>query len=154
MPLTLIKFIRAAKLATYAAQGDSATVASLLPSTKQLEYENDEYLYRDVYAGMEFFVGQELVYEAGAAVWSMSYSGGVIVSATEAAMSEVYRFLRTALLQTTAELPLRGPRSLRAGQFHYSCAVAGQFTRFQGTELISIADSPVYELHFSGGTLR
>ena len=153
MPSTLAAFIKAAKQSTYAALGDSASVAPLLPSTKQLEFASGEYLYRDIYAGMNLFVGQELVYRSGVAVWSMSYSGGVTVSASDAATSEIYRFLRTALLQVPEQLPLRGPASLSSGQLQYSCAVAGELARFHGTEIICIAGSTVYELHFSGGAL-
>lgn len=154
MSLALAAFVRAAKLATYAASGDSASVAPLLPNTKQLEYSNGEFVYRDIYAGMEFFVGQELVYQSGKAVWSMGYSGGVTVSATEAATTEIYRFLRNALVQVPEQLPLRGPASHSSGPLQYTCEVSGELDWFHGTEVISIAGSAVYELHFSGGTLR
>jgi hypothetical protein len=154
MSHALAAFIRVAKQATYAAAGDSASVAPLLPNTKQLEYSSGEYVYRDIYSGMEFFVGQELVYESGKAAWSMSYSGGVTVLASEAATAEIYRFLRSALLQVPEQLPLRGPDSLTTGQLQYSCTVTGDLIRFYGTEVISIARSPVYELHFSGGTVK
>lgn len=40
-----IAFLRAAKLSTYAAQGDDATVFPLLPGSKQLEYSRDPLLY-------------------------------------------------------------------------------------------------------------
>jgi|CXWL01.1.fsa_nt_gi hypothetical protein len=154
MSLALAAFIKVAKQATYAASGDSASVVPLLPNTKQLEYSSGEFVYRDIYAGMEFFVGQELVHKSGKAAWSMSYSGGVTVPASEAATAEIYGFLRAALLLAPAQLPLRGPASLTSGQLQYSCAVTGELARFHGTELISIAGSPVYELHFSGGTLK
>ncbi len=154
MSPSLSAFIKVAKQATYAASGDSASVVPLLPNTKQLEYSSGEYAYRDIYAGMDFFVGQEMVCKSGTAVWSMSYSGGVTVSASAAATAEIYRFLRTALLQAPEQLPLRGPASLTSGQLQYSCAVTGELARFHGAELISIAGSPVYELHFSGGTLK
>lgn len=154
MSLALAAFIKVAKQTTYAASGDSASVVPLLSGTKQLEHSSGEYVYRDIYAGMEFFVGQELVYQSGQAVWSMGYSGGVTVSCSGAATAEIYRFLRAALLQAPEHLPLRGPASLSAGQLEYSCAVTGELARFHGTELISIAGSPVYELHFSGGTLK
>ncbi|WP_431191969.1 DUF5680 domain-containing protein [Rubrivivax gelatinosus] len=107
-----------------------------------------------MYAGMKLFVGQELVYRLGTAVWSMGYSGGVTVSASDSATAEIYRFLRTALLQAPEQLPLRGPESLISGQLEYSCAVSGELGRFHGTEIICIAGSPVYELHFSGGALH
>jgi hypothetical protein len=150
---SLAEFIKAAKLATYAASADSASVVPLLRNTKQLEYSSGEYVYRDIYAGTGFFAGQELVYEAGEAVWSMTYSGGLTVSASEAATAAIYRFLRTALLQAPAKLPLRGPSSLTSGQLQYSCIVTGELARFHGTEQIRIAGSPVYELQFSGGEL-
>jgi hypothetical protein len=154
MSRALAAFIKVAKQATYAASGDSASVVPLLPNTRQLEFSSGEFVYRDIYAGMEYFVGQELVYKSGEAVWSMSYSGGVTVSASEAATTEIYRFLRAALLQAPELLPLRGPASLSAGQLQYSCVVTGELVRFHGTELISIAGSPVYELNFSGGMLK
>jgi hypothetical protein len=154
MPQTLSAFIKAAKQATYAASGDSATVAPLLPNTKQFEYRSADYVYRDIYAGMGFFVGQELVYQSGQAVWSMSYSGGVLVDATEAAVSEIYRFLRLALLQVPEQLPLRGPANLDSGPLNYTCAVTGELARFHGTETISLGGSAVYQLHFSGGALK
>ena len=57
-------FLRHAKLATYAAQGDDASVAPLLGGSKQLEYRDGDWLYRDIYFGMLRFVGQEVVCEA------------------------------------------------------------------------------------------
>jgi hypothetical protein len=48
-----------AKRTTYAGRGDEATVMPLLPGSKQLEYRDGDYLYRDIYFGMAYFVGQE-----------------------------------------------------------------------------------------------
>lgn len=153
MPSTLAEFIQAAKQSTYAALGDAASAPPLLPGTQQLEFSSGEYLYRDIYAGMNFFVGKELVYKSGIAMWGMSYSGGVTGSTADAAVSEIYRFLRTALLQAPAHLPLRGPATLCDGPLEYACDVTGDLTRFRGTERICISGHPAYELHFSGGTL-
>jgi Domain of unknown function (DUF5680) len=154
MSPSLAQFLSKAKLATYAAQGDFASVEPLLPSTKQLEFDADGYSYRDVYAGMIFFVGQEIVYRSKKAVWSMSYSGGLTVNASEAAVAEIYKFLRVALREVPPDLPLRGPSSVQSGQLGYSCEVQGDLERFSGIEQVTIASSPVYELRFSGGVLR
>lgn len=56
-----LSFLLDAKRATYAAQGDEATVAPLLPGSKQLEYRAGDYVYRDVYFGVAYSVGQEVV---------------------------------------------------------------------------------------------
>jgi hypothetical protein len=37
-------------------------VTPLVPGSKQLEYRDGEYLYRDIYVGMAYFVGQEVVF--------------------------------------------------------------------------------------------
>jgi hypothetical protein len=47
------------KRRTYAAQGDEATVPPVLLGAKQLEWREGDWLYRDLYVGMAYFVGQE-----------------------------------------------------------------------------------------------
>lgn len=154
MPTSLAQFLLIAKRHTYAAQGDDASVTPLLPSTKQLEFSADGYLYRDIYAGMNHFVGQEIVYHDDQAIWSMSYSGGMLDDATASTTSEVYRFLRAALREAPQALPLRGPGSMQCDQLTYTCDIAGTLGRFAGVEHIVLADTPAYELHFSGGLLK
>src|SRR5260370_42215763 len=73
-----VDFLLEAKRTTYAGQGDEATVTPLVPGSKQLEYRDGDYLYRDIYFGMANFVGQEVVFHREQAVWSMSYAGGVM----------------------------------------------------------------------------
>jgi hypothetical protein len=57
-----VDFLLEAKRTTYAGQGDEATVTPLVPGSKQLEYRDRDYLYRDIYFGMAYFVGQEVVF--------------------------------------------------------------------------------------------
>jgi hypothetical protein len=73
-------FLVNAKRQTYAAQGDDATVTPLVPGSRQLEYQEGALLYRDIYFGGAYFVGQETVYEGPTPVWAMGYGGGVIPS--------------------------------------------------------------------------
>src|SRR5215469_175472 len=72
-----VAFLLRAKRATYAGQDDEATLTPLVPRSRQLEYRDGDYLYRDIYFGMAYFVGQEVVSWRGEPVWSMSYAGGV-----------------------------------------------------------------------------
>ena len=149
-----VEFLVAAKRATYAAQGDDATVAPLLPDSKQLEFREGAYLYRDIYVGMFRFVGQEVVYRADRALWSMSYAGGLAPGVERADARRVYAFVRSALLTATSGLPVRGPAELREGALTYRCVTHGTLERFHGDETIDEAGRILFELRFAGGELR
>jgi hypothetical protein len=148
-------FLVNAKRQTYAAQGDDATVAPLVPGSRQLEYEEGVLLYRDIYFGGAYFVGQETVYEGPTPVWAMGYAGGVI-SSTPASrdVDHVYEFLRAALRRVTPERPYRGPNQWREGAYVYTDEGQGDVERFWGVETITYAEQVVYQLRYSGGLLR
>ena len=147
----LKRFLSAAKQATYAAQGDAASVPPLLPDSRQLEYSDAGFLYRDIYVGMFRFVGQEIVYFSGRPVWSMSYAGGLLPDVEPSSASRIYDFLRKALRALPPELPLRGPALFEEANLRYSCHYTGSVERFHGSEVIADADIRLYELDFAGG---
>lgn len=151
----LIGFLLQAKRQTYAGKDDTASVAPALPGTRQLEYRLGPYLYRDIFAGAQFFVGQEIVYHEDKPVWSMSYAGGVDAYLDDQAqVDEIYAFLRLALRQGTPGLPFRGPAKFRQRSFLYTNKAQGDLDAFTGRELISLANAKVYELYYMGGLLR
>jgi len=78
----LIAFLIAAKRRTYAAGGggSEAVVTPLLPGSHQLEYREGSLLYRDIYFGEAYFVGQETVYAGSSPLWAMCYAGGFTTS--------------------------------------------------------------------------
>jgi hypothetical protein len=154
MSTDLQAFLVLAKAATYAAQGDNASVDPAFPATKQLEYSAGRFFYRDVYAGMSRFAGQEMVYEDGIVVWSMAYSGGLTTEAGGEGLAELYAFLRRALLAPASELPVRGPKLLSDGELRYDCVHEGALELFHGTEHITRSGVVLYELRFSGGAVR
>ncbi len=145
--------LRQAKLATYAAQGDDASVAPLRGGSKQLEYRDGDWLDRDIYFGTIRFVGQEVVYHADKSIWSMAYSGGVVQGLVTSEVRALYAFLRSALLQAPADMPLRGPPTLVDGAHTYNCSVRGTLTNFTGHESITAGGREVYALQLSGGRL-
>ena len=149
----LKRFLVAAKRSTYAAQGDAASLGPLLPDSKQLEYSEKNLFYRDIYFGMFRFSGQEVVYQAGKAVWSMTYSGGLNPDVSRDAAIATYAFLREALLALPADLPLRGPSALEKGNLRYLYQCSGPLESFQGQESISESGNPLYRLDFAGGLL-
>lgn len=148
-----VDFLHAAKAATYAAQGDDASVAPALPDSKQLEFRDGSFLYRDIYVGMFRFAGQEIVYFDDRAIWSMSYAGGLVQGVTPSASKPIYAFLRRALLNPASQLPVRGPISLETEGMRYACEWQGSLQQFHGNEMILQGSQSVYELRFSGGML-
>lgn len=145
-------FLRRAKLATYAGQGDDASVAPLLPDSRQLEYTEGDWLYRDIYVGLTRFSGQEVVYFQGTAVWSMVYSGGVSEQVED--WRGVYAVLREALNVSPDQLPLRGPSRYMRDSWSYRCTLQGSLQDFHGDELLTQDGQPVYSLRLFGGAVR
>lgn len=151
----LIHFLLHAKRRIYAGQRDEASVAPLLPGSKQLEYREAPFFYRDIYFGMAFFAGQETVYFRERPVWTMSYAGGITSEITNHdEIQRVYSFLRQALQLVAYERPFRGPQTYRAGAYRYLDATQGDIVRFRGEEMILSGEKRVYELRYSGGMLR
>jgi hypothetical protein len=148
-----LAFLRRAKLATYAAQGDDASVEPRLPDSKQLEFADGSYLYRDIYVGLLRFVGQEIVYRDARAFWSMAYAGRLNSEVTGSEAVSIYRALREALSATPVDFPVRGPRELEAHGLRYSCTSVGSIATFHGEERISRGSEVLFELRFAGGTL-
>jgi hypothetical protein len=154
-PEEFLRFLLEAKRRTYAAQGDEATVPPVLPGAKQLEWQEGDWLYRDLYFGMAYFVGQETVWFQDRPVWSMSYAGGVTAFVTSKEhIFQIYRFLRSAMRQVSADHPFRGPSSWQEGELVYANQHQGGVKAFWGNETIAFQGALVYELHYSGGFLR
>jgi Domain of unknown function (DUF5680) len=151
----LLNFVLQAKRRTYASQGDEASLPPLLAGTKQLEYRDGLFFYRDIYVGTAYFVGQEIVSHQNHPVWSMSYAGGVVPTVTEQAeIRVIYACLRLALRQSTVDQPYRGPVVVRQGPYAYTNQSQGSMAAFWGHELLTDDTQPVYELRCSGGVLR
>jgi hypothetical protein len=154
-PTAFMSFLVNAKRQTYAAQGDNATTIPLVPGSRQLEYHEGVLLYRDIYFGGGYFVGQETVYEGPTPVWAMGYAGGVMPSSVASRdLGQVYAFLRAALRRVTPERPYRGPRQWGEGAYIYTDESQGDVERFWGVETITYAEQMIYQLRYSGGLLR
>ena len=150
----LAGFLLRAKRATYAAQGDDATVTPLLPGSRQLEYREGDLFYRDIYVGLAAFAGLETVYRASVVQWSMAYAGGVLVGASDTQTRQVYAFLRDALKRGTAEAPFRGPARHETFGYEYVNEWRGGIAEFSGAELIRRDGAVVYQLTYAGGRVR
>jgi len=149
----LAAFLVNAKRQTYAAGRADADVEPLLSGSRQLEYREGDLLYRDIYFGSAYFVGQETVYEGPTAVWAMGYAGGLMPESPLSA-SDLYEFLRAALQRVEEDRPYRGPNQWSQGLLAYVDDSQGDIRCFRGTETITYGGQAVYRLHYSGGLLR
>ena len=149
------QFLVAAKIATYAAEDEATRVKPVLKGSHQLEFRQGALLYRDIYYGGNYFVGQETVYFNQNPIWAMSYAGGINEGVTIAEeISGIYSFLQAALRAVPMEAPYRGPESFKEGAFTYSNRILGKVGRFSGVEMIYYQENPIYQLHYSGGAIK
>ncbi len=154
-PDGLAAFLVEAKRHTYAAQGDDASVPPLLPNSKQLEYRHGDWLYRDIYFGFMYFIGQETVYQLDTPSWSMGYAGEVIdPHASREEAGHIYGFLQAALQQVQLDRPYRGPTVFQEDSFTYTDKSQGDLNSFWGSEEITRAGVMVYRLRYHGGMVR
>lgn len=151
MHTDFLRFLSAAKLGTYAAGNGAGVMPPLFPGWHQLAYCQGNWRYQDLYAGGEYFAGQESVFYSDQPFWSMVYAGGLTSAQPDAAL--IYGFLQSALRAMPEDLPLRGPQVFQVEYFTYHCQVSGDLLRFSGEEWISFKGAPVYRLDFSGGKL-
>ncbi|WP_246768783.1 DUF5680 domain-containing protein, partial [Salmonella enterica] len=145
----LLSFLLKAKQCTYASSGGITNKVSPFNGAKILEYEEGELFYRDLYFGSLQFSGQEVIYQKGNSVWSMSYSG----KCSEGISPEIiYDFLRQALLKSTLEAPFRGPLTLYGDNgLRYTNLYTGDIDFFSGHEQIWQDEVLAYQLYYSGG---
>ncbi|MBN2391612.1 MAG: hypothetical protein JXR84_12880 [Anaerolineae bacterium] len=153
---TFLTFLVTAKQHTYAMQGGNASAVSpLVPGSKQLEYQEAALLYRDIYFGGDYFVGQETVYYESTPVWAMNYAGGKLKNAeVQVDVKTIYAFLQAALREIPRTQPYRGPAMFRQASFSYINESHGDIDRFWGWENITYQGVAVYQLHYSGGILQ
>jgi hypothetical protein len=151
----LVQFLVKAKKATYASQGDAATVKTvLLPGSRQLEFTDGQFFYRDIYVGDAMFAGQEMVYYAGKPVWSMSYGGEIPREVAKPDVEALVKLLHKALMNVPEGTPYRGPAQIKDGAYEYTNHAGGSFGSFFGNEDIRRNGRVLYKLHYEGGLLR
>jgi hypothetical protein len=144
----LSAFLVEAKRRTYAGLDDDATVPTpIIAGSKQLEYSDRELNYRDIYFGMAYFVGQEVVTANRRAIWSMSCAGGTSPDITECEkFLAIYAFLRKALLRISEDRPFRGPSQFEDGEYRYVNRSEGEISEFHGAEQTYLRGTQVFTL--------
>ena len=89
------------------------------PGYKELEYEKGDWLLRDSYTGYFKAPGMTTVYHKGRPAWTMVYGGEGMVEEHIHRTKEVFQFLKKALMQVSADLPIRGPVKFEEERLEY-----------------------------------
>lgn len=148
----LASFLRVANKRTYANK-DVPLVQSSRSKSQDYEFEEGGLTFHDTFFGDRDFIGEEVVYRQGRPVWGANYFGFIL--ADEIAETEVYDFLRKALMQDfDAVIPVRGPAAFSDGDWKYQFSVKGDLANFSGQEGISIEGRLIYRLLLHGGFIR
>lgn len=149
--MELSEFLVKAKKNTYASFGEGGE-KKLEDGSKELVYQEEDFIYRDRYFGAKDFVGEEIVWKNNQLVWGMNYYGFTLSASIEP--EKLYQFLKKALLNVEVEKPFRGPDQLNERDFIYASSVYGTLERFHGEESIFYKDEKVYRLWYHGGTIQ
>jgi len=142
----LTQFLLKARTKTYA--GHSGQVKPLLIGSKQLEYKEDNWLYRDIFnIGNNKFAGLETIYFNNKPVWSMSYYGNFEKMTEE----ESDNTLRKALIDKWDKVRLWNNVEYKIGDFIYTNEGSGTIDEVEGSERIEKNGKTVYFFYYAGG---
>jgi hypothetical protein len=142
----IIDFLIEAKKKTYAGKGQKKLASR--PNSHDLVYEKDGLKYFDTFLGERKFAGEEALWENDVPFWSMNYIGRILADGFSG------DFLKEVLLNVPKDMPYRGPREYKNGNYSYKCTVEGTFGWFYGYEEIFNGDLKVYECAFHGGSIE
>jgi hypothetical protein len=147
----LVAFIVRAKRQTYV--GDGAKLLSYRQGSHDLQFAEGDFVYHDCYFGGSDFVGEEVVYWRGTAVWAENYFGR-IAAAELISAERAGQVIKSSLSKMYAEGRFLGGFEATDGDCTYHDASTGDATWFQGREWIERAGQTAYELQYHGGLIR
>lgn len=146
----LLQFLLKARTKTYAGAGGQVQPA--FKGSKQLEYKESEWLYRDVYyEGPKVFMGLETIYYQNKPVFSMCYYG----SFKEITKEELDKILREALIKNWQKTRIWEKVEWVKDEYRYLCQpdFKGSIDEFAGLEKLFKNKKEIYMYYYAGGTL-
>ena len=147
----LEEFLLKARTKTYAGAGGK--VNPVLNGSKQLEYQEEDWLYRDIYFnGPKIFMGTETVYLKRKAVFAMTYFGDY-QGMTE---READKILKGALMANWQRVRIWKPVRWEKDTYQYICTpdFKGSIEKMAGKEEILKQGKQVYQFFYAGGVLN
>ena len=148
---SLQAFIVQAKAATYVGGGEHT--CSCRPESHDLEFKDGDWSYLDSYFGGRDFIGEEVVYYKGKAVWAMNYYGRIL-RAELITPEQTGHMIKVSLSRMYAEERFLGGFQYREGEFAYIDSSKGDVDHFTGRETISREGKLAYELVYHGGVIK
>jgi hypothetical protein len=150
-PDLLTAFIVRAKAATYV--GDGRQSLSYRPGSHDLQFHDGSFSYLDSYFGGTDFIGQEVVYFEGRAVWAMNYYGRILrpdlIDGLEAG-----KIIKASLTRMYEQGRFLGGFEHTVDGSVYSDTSEGDVLSFTGKEWITRNNVRVYELVYHGGLIK
>ncbi len=146
----ILPFLLRVRTKTYAGKGGDVKPA--FNGSKQLEYKEDKWFYRDVfYVGNGIFTGLEIVHYQKKPVWTMSYYGNFKGMTEE----EIDSVLRKALLEKWETARTWESVKWQEKDYKYVCepAFEGSIEEMAGTEKIMKDGEQVYFFYYAGGII-
>lgn len=148
----LEEFIVRAKSATYIGGGNKSATPTRTGS-HDLGYRDGDWHYIDSYFGGTDFIGQEVVWHRGTAMWAMNYHGRILrpdmIDATTAGM-----VIQRSLSTLYREGRFLGGFTHPVENLVYVDTNAGEFQSFTGVERIYLGHFEAYRLDYHGGIIK
>lgn len=148
--MELADFIVRAKASTYVGNGRFRPPCR--PDAKDVGFDEGDWSYLDSYFGGTDFLGQEVVWKAGVAVWAMNYHGRILRPALIDAAG-AGRTIKAALSALYREGRFLGGFDFETPEGRYVDRTEGDFEGFTGTERILVGDEEAYRLVYHGGRI-
>ncbi|MEK6928120.1 MAG: DUF5680 domain-containing protein [Nanoarchaeota archaeon] len=153
----LNEFLGKSALATYAGGAAGLDPEKTEKGMNELEYGNkeDEWYYKDSYAGFFQSWGREVVWHNQKPFWVQIYGGGMEKEYFSDAkfVHETFGFLKKAMSagDKVNSFQPRGPNKFSQGDWEYICNMIGDIKKFKGSEKISFKGKVVFTHDFVGG---
>ncbi len=156
----LTQILLKARTKTYVSGG--GVVRPALSGTKQLEYKEGNWFYRDVYyTGNGIFMGLETIYKDNEPVWAMSYYGNFKKMSGE----EIDKILGKALLENWQDARTWKHVEWEFEDYKYICEpdeaedlereeFIGSIEEMAGREKIYKQGKDVYTFVYAGGLIK
>lgn len=143
-------FLDIAKKSTYAKDAPRSASKSVL--SKNYSFEKGNFRYEDQYFGEYVDVGEEIVWFKELPIWGMGYRGGIHRKFSSEKES-TFNALRKALCMPESNFPIRGPRYIQLGKYHYYNYPTGNISSFTGHEIILRDSQEICYRHYVGGLI-
>ncbi len=147
----LNRFIVRAKAATYVGKGPRSL--SDRPGSHDIQFHEGAFAYLDSYYGGTDFIGQEVVYHEGRAVWAMNYYGRILEPSRITA-AEAGQVIQESLSEMYKEGRFLGGYQHVTALGTYVDTSEGGVDSFIGKEWVTRDGIKVYELVYHGGLIK